>query len=323
MREPGTQQRMLVGEGRRVARGHGHLVATEAVLGVAGHGHPLWCLGEESLRLAEPAAVPPLVEHRPDRSCVAGPQVVDAVVDPSLPAVTPPDRGVLDQVGQIDGEQDPALDRPPVEVVGDGSPEHPLPLGVPAPQVGVHRLAHQLVQRQPVAQRLGKAPGCKPLERLHRVGAGQHVAQEVHGGHPRRGRHARAPRRAPRRSRCRPASGSGTGPWPGARWRCEGSIAAPGRRCPRRGRERGASRRPRRRAPRRCGGRPRRGRAAGRATPARTGDPPRRLRTRLSQPPSSQARSGAPRPAITTIVRAGNELRRWRRRKGPSAVIRS
>ena len=193
MREPGAQQRMVVGERRRVARGHRHLVATEAVLRVAGHGHPLRCLSEESLRLAEPAAVSSLGEHRPDRSRVAGPQVVDAVVDPSLPAVAPPDRRVLDQVGQIDGEQDPALDRPPVEVVRDGSPEHALPLGIPASQVGVHRLAHQLVQRQPVAQRLGEAPGCEPFERLHRVGARKHVAEEVHGGHPRRGRHAERP----------------------------------------------------------------------------------------------------------------------------------
>jgi hypothetical protein len=93
-------------------------------------------------------------------------------------------------VGEIDGQQGPAVHRPLVQVIGDAPPQHTLALGIAAPQVRVHHLAHQLVQRQALSERLREAARRKPRERLVGIHAGEHITQEIDGGDARRGRHA-------------------------------------------------------------------------------------------------------------------------------------
>ena len=115
---------------------------------------------------------------------IAGPYVVDPVVGTSLPAEAPLDRGVVDQVGHVDRQQEIAFAGPPVQLVDDSPAQLALPLRVASPEVGTQGFTNQLVEGEPVAQRLGEGQLAQPLVRRVRVAVGKHRAQQIDRRHP-------------------------------------------------------------------------------------------------------------------------------------------
>src|SRR2546423_14720353 len=92
---------------------------------------PLRRFGEEPAAEAPPLTELTRLKKLGDLFSVAGPDVVDSVVDAPLPAVAPPDRGVLDQVRHLDRQQRGAPGRLPIE--GAHDPPAPPPLPPPMP----------------------------------------------------------------------------------------------------------------------------------------------------------------------------------------------
>jgi hypothetical protein len=87
---------------------------------------------------------------------------VDAVLDAAVGAEAPAHRGILDQLGEVDQQARLARSRPRVEVVGEPRPQLGLALRAARAQVGPHRAADELVQRDPGAEPLGEREARQP-----------------------------------------------------------------------------------------------------------------------------------------------------------------
>jgi hypothetical protein len=74
-------------------------------------------------------------------------------------------------------------------MVDDPAAELTLVLLVAPAEVRVQRLAHQLVQRQPVGERLAERQRAQPLIRRTGVAVRKHSAEQLDRRHPRDRRH--------------------------------------------------------------------------------------------------------------------------------------
>ena len=163
--------------------GHAYEVAAEPILDVARDRHALGRLGEEPPRQRPPLREAPLGQDPGDLVGIPVLDVIDSVVDASLPAEAPFDGRVLDQVGHLDGQHRVAESGLPVEIVDDATPQLPLALLVTPAQVSAERFAYELVEGQAVAQGLGEGHGAQALIGEVRVTVGQHCPQQFERGH--------------------------------------------------------------------------------------------------------------------------------------------
>ncbi len=185
MGDPGAHQRVLVGELRGGGGRHAHHVSAHLIVAVAGDRHALGRLVEEPAGQRPPLIEMTGFEHRRDPIRVTAAQVVDPVVAAALPAESPPDRRILDQVRHVDQDQPVTLASSLVQVVDDPLAELALALLVAAAQVGVQSLADQLVQREPVTQRLGEGQRSQPLVGGVGIAVGQYCPEHLDRGDPR------------------------------------------------------------------------------------------------------------------------------------------
>src|SRR5437763_6019822 len=156
MREPRAEQRVLPGQVRCCIRTHRDRVAGETVLTIPGDRNPLGSLGEEPVGERPPVTYAAVGEEALRLLGVRGTNDVYPVVARTLPAKAPLDRGVVDQMGQLNRDQWIAALGTVVEMVGDSTPQLALPVRVPLAEVRLQDLAHQLVQGQSVTHGLGE-----------------------------------------------------------------------------------------------------------------------------------------------------------------------
>ena len=188
--EPGTEQHVALGGGRRVRGGHGDRVAAERVAGVARDRDGLGRVLEERPRQVPPLGVALTAEQQRHLLRVAAARAVDAVAHAPLPAVEGADLRGLDELGQVDGQHRLPAHRARVQAVRDPPAQLALALRLALQQIRAQRPAHEVVERQPAAERLGEATRLEPAHRLRGVGLGQDVAQQLERRHARDAGHA-------------------------------------------------------------------------------------------------------------------------------------
>jgi hypothetical protein len=188
--EPRPQQDVALGGRRGVTRGHRDGEAAERVTRVARDRDGLRGLFEERPRQVPPLRVALAAQQQGDLLGVAAARAVDAVPDAALPAVERAYLRRLDELGEVDREHRPPANGPQVEAVRDPPAQLPLTLRLSLHQVGAQRPAHQVVEGEPSAERLGEAARLEPAQAVLGVRLGKDVAQQLERRDARGARHA-------------------------------------------------------------------------------------------------------------------------------------
>ena len=190
VRQPGPQQDVALGGRRCVRGGHGDREAAERVAGVACDRDGLGRVLEERSRQVPPLGIALAAEQQRHLLRVAAARAVHAVAHAPLPAVEGADLRGLDELGEVDRQHRLPAHGTRVEAVGDAPAQLVLALRLALEQVRPQRPAHEVVEREPAAERLGEAARLEPAHGLRGVGLGQHVTQQLERRHARDAGHA-------------------------------------------------------------------------------------------------------------------------------------
>jgi hypothetical protein len=176
--QPRPDHRVLRGERGRVGRGGGDPVPGDGVVVVAHDGHAVGRLVEPAPRVGEPHARRAAAAGG-DLVGIAQARRVDAQLPRRVPREAPEDRGVLDEVLEVERQRQHRVDRSArVQGIDQAPAQVALELRRARGELGAHEPSHELVRADAVAQGLDAGVLAQPGVAALGVDRGQHRGQQ-------------------------------------------------------------------------------------------------------------------------------------------------